>query len=398
MKKKIMFLGGTYFQIPPLKYAKEQGHHVITCDYLPENPGHKFGDEYHNVSTTDMNAVLKLAEELKIDGIVAYASDPAAPTAAFVSEKLGLSGNPFESVLTLARKDLYRKFLEENGFHTPRSKGFFSYQDAVADPDSYTFPIVVKPVDSCGSKGVTVIQSLDELEAVYDLALEYSRVDGVLLEEYVEKDGYQIAGDGFVVDGKLAFRCFANEHFDYSCNGLVPIGESFPYVGALDVQQKIHDEVQRALDILNMKIGALNFDVRIDLKGNVQLMEIGPRNGGNLIPEVTKYITGVDMVKYTVDGALGLDCSGLKMTPPKGYYASYIMHSECDGIVGHFEYSDELQNCIVEEVRWCKEGDAINGFRGSNCTLGTQILKFDSQEQMLRIMDNMNSYQRIILK
>lgn len=397
MQKRIMFLGGTYFQIPPLKYAKEQGHYVITCDYLPDNPGHKFADEYHNVSTTDMHAVLKLAEELNIDGIVAYASDPSAPTAAFVAEKLGLPGNPYESVLTLARKDLYRKFLAENGFHTPRSKGFFSYEEVLKDLDNYTFPIVVKPVDSCGSKGVTVVQSIDDLQEAYNLALEYSRAEGVLLEEYVEKEGYQIAGDGFIVDGKLVFRCFANEHFDYTSNGLVPIGESFPYIGSSEIQQRVHDEVQRVLDILEMEIGALNFDVRIDTQGNVQLMEIGPRNGGNLIPEVTKYITNVDMIKYTVDIALGLDCSALKMTPTNGYYASYIMRALRDGVVERFEYSDELKKCIVEEVRWCKEGDSVKKFNGSNCTLGTQILKFESEEQMLRIMDNMNDYQKIIV-
>ena len=94
MQKKILFLGATQFQIPPIVYAKEQGHHVITADYLPENPGHKYADEYHNVSTTDMEAVLKLSESLNIDGIVAYASDPAAPTQAYVGNKLGLPSQP----------------------------------------------------------------------------------------------------------------------------------------------------------------------------------------------------------------------------------------------------------------------------------------------------------------
>jgi len=398
MGKKILFLGASAMQIPPLRYAKEQGHYVITCDYLPENPGHKFSDESYNVSTTDMHAVLELAERLKIDGIVAYMSDPSAPTAAFVAEKLGLQGNPFESVLTLTRKDIYRKFLAENGFHTPRSKGFFSIHNAIANLGNYVFPIVVKPVDSCGSKGVTVIRSADELEIAYAQALEYSRADGVLLEELVEKDGYQIAGDGFVVEGTLVFRCFANEHFDYSCNGLVPIGESFPYVGISEVQQKIHNEVQRALDLLKMKTGALNFDVRIDPAGNVQLMEIGPRNGGNLIPEVTKYITGVDMIKYTVDAAIGLDCSDLKMKPTSGYYASFIMHAPADGVVNRFEYSDEIKACIVEETRYCKAGDRVKAFNGGNCALGGQILKFESQEQMLRCMDNMNEYQQVVVR
>ena len=96
--KKILMLGGTMQQIPIIKLAKEMGLYVITCDYAPENPGHKYADEYHNVSTTDVDGVLELAKELKIDGIVAYASDPAAPTAAYVAEKLGLPGNPYESV------------------------------------------------------------------------------------------------------------------------------------------------------------------------------------------------------------------------------------------------------------------------------------------------------------
>ena len=108
MQKRILFLGGSKFQIPPIVYAKEQGHYVITCDYLPDNPGHAFADEYHNVSTTDQEAVLELAEILKVDGIVAYASDPAAPTQAYVCNKLGLPSNPYDSVEILARKDYFR--------------------------------------------------------------------------------------------------------------------------------------------------------------------------------------------------------------------------------------------------------------------------------------------------
>lgn len=85
--KKILFLGASAQQMPPIKYAVQQGHYVITCDYLPDNPGHKLADEWYNVSTTDMDAVLALAKRAKVDGVVAYASDPAAPTQAYVAEK-----------------------------------------------------------------------------------------------------------------------------------------------------------------------------------------------------------------------------------------------------------------------------------------------------------------------
>lgn len=122
--KRILFLGAAPTQIPPIRYALSQGHYVITCDYLPDNPGHRFAHEWHDVSTTDKEAVLTLARRLKIDGIVAYASDPAAPTAAYVGNALGLPSNPYEAVLTLARKDLFRAFLKKHGFNVPCSKSF----------------------------------------------------------------------------------------------------------------------------------------------------------------------------------------------------------------------------------------------------------------------------------
>ena len=109
--KKILFLGGSPFQLPPIQYAKQQGHYIITCDYLPANPGHLLADEYHNISTTDKDAIFALAANKNIDGIVAFASDPAAPVAAYVAEKLNLFGNPYESVEILSRKDKYRNFL-----------------------------------------------------------------------------------------------------------------------------------------------------------------------------------------------------------------------------------------------------------------------------------------------
>ena len=96
--KRLLMLGGAMQQIPIIRMAKDMGHYVITCDYLPENPGHKLADEYYDISTTDLDGVLELAKGLDLDGIIAYASDPAAPTAAYVAEKLGLPGNPYESV------------------------------------------------------------------------------------------------------------------------------------------------------------------------------------------------------------------------------------------------------------------------------------------------------------
>jgi len=398
MQKRILFLGGSKFQIPPIKYAKEQGHYVITCDYLPENPGHKYADEYHNVSTTDREDVLELAEKLKVDGIVAYASDPAAPTQAYVANLMGLPSNPYESVEILSRKDYFRDFLGENGFLVPKSESFDNIGKAFAWFDEIKKPVIVKPVDSSGSKGVTKVYNEEELLHAFTYALEFSRAKRVVVEEFFTREGYQVAGDGFIVNGKLVFRCWANEHFDKLCNPFVPIGESFPSVMTDYTLQQAQKETQRLLDLLRMKQGALNFDFHYDKNGDFSFLELGPRNGGNLIPEVIKYATGVDLVKYTVDSALGFDCSDLKMKEVDGFYSSYMLHAIEDGIVKKIWYSDEIRRNIIEENIFIKPGDEVKKFDGSNHTLGTMIMKFDSQDEMLEKMDNMEKYLKVIVK
>jgi biotin carboxylase len=398
MQKKILFLGGSLFQIPPIKYAKEQGYYVITCDYLPDNPGHKIADEFHNVSTTDKDAVLELAKQLKIDGIVAYASDPAAPTQAYVANKLGLPSNPYESVEILSRKDLFREFLEKHNFLVPKSNSFYDLKDAKEWIDKLTFPIIVKPVDSSGSKGVTKVENKEDIQKAFTYALSFSREKKVVLEEFFVRDGYQVAGDGFIVNGKLVFRCWANEHFDTLCNPLVPIGESFPSIMNNYTLEQAHSETQRLLDLLGMNMGALNFDFHYNKNGDFSFLELGPRNGGNLIPEVIKYATGVDLIKYTVDSALGFDCSDLKMENTKGYYSSYMLHALQDGKVKEIWYSNEIRNNILEENIFVKKGDMVNKFDGSNHTLGTMIMKFESQDEMLEKMDNMEKYLKVIVE
>ena len=86
MQKKLLLLGGSRYLIPAIKAAHDLGVYVITCDYLPDNYAHKLSDEYHNVSIIEKEAILKLAQELQIDGIMSYATDPGVATAAYVAE------------------------------------------------------------------------------------------------------------------------------------------------------------------------------------------------------------------------------------------------------------------------------------------------------------------------
>jgi biotin carboxylase len=380
--KRLLLLGGSTQQIPAIEYANKQGYYTILCDYLPDNPGQYHADKFYCVSTTDKEAILEVAQKEKVDGIVAYASDPAAPTAAYVAEKMGLPTNPYKSVELLTNKDKFRSFLAKHNFNTPKAKGYSSIEQATKEIEEFRLPVIIKPVDSSGSKGVSKLTDSKDIKSQIEYALSFSRVKRIIIEEFVEKFGYQVAGDGFSVNGELVFRCFANDHFNANgLNPFVPISASFPYNMPKRIHDKIHAEIQRLFDLLNIKTGAYNFDIRLDEDENVYLMEIGPRNGGNFIPQVTRYATGVDMIDYTIRAAMGEDCSDIKMVEPKGYWSYYAVHSSKSGVLKEIKIDEDVKaNHIVESHLNYKIGDQVPAFTGANGSIGILIMKFDSME------------------
>ena len=398
--KKILLLGGSAQQIVAIETAKRLGYYTVLCDYLTDNPGQYHADKFYLVSTTYKNAVLEVAKNEKVDGVLAYASDPAAPTAAYVAEKLGLPGSPYDSVEILCNKDRFRKFLADNGFCTPKAKGYSDVQSAWSDIKNnfFNMPVIVKPVDSSGSKGVGRVDNFDEACEKLEYAMSFSRGKRIIVEEFVEKYGYQIAGDGLSVDGKLVFRYFANDHFNPKCvNPFVPISASFPYNMPKDVQDKIHSEIQRLLSLLGMRTSTYNFDMRIDKDFNVYLMEVAPRDGGNYIPDVIKYATGVDLVECSVKAAMGekIDCT--EFGKPSGFWSYYAVHSLKNGILKEIKITEEGKKHIVENHIIKNSGDGISAFTGANTTLGCLLMRFDSMEQMLDMMDNSESWINVVL-
>lgn len=400
--KKILLLGGSAQQIIAIETAKKMGYYTVLCDYLTDNPGQYVADKFYLASTTDKEVILKIAKEEEVDGILAYASDPAAPTAAYVAEKMNLLGNPYESVEILCNKDRFRNFLNNNGFCTPKAKGYNQVEEALEDIKQgyYHCPVIVKPVDSSGSKGVGQIDEFAEAEGKLQNAMAFSKSGRIIVEEYVEKFGYQIAGDGLSIDGQLVFRCFANDHFNSECiNPFVPMAASFPYNMPEEVQEKVHMEIQRLLTLLDMKTCTYNFDMRIDKDYNVYLMEVAPRDGGNYIPQIIKYATGVDLVEYAVKAAMGEKVSVEINNIASGYWAYYAVHSLKEGILEKIDIKEEVvSKHIIENHIIKKPGDEIKMFTGANTTLGILIMKFDSMEQMLYMLDHSNEWINIILK
>lgn len=391
--KKLLMLGGSLYQTYAIKEAKRLGYYVITCDYLPDNPGHKYADEYHNVSTTDKEAVLKLAQKLNVDGIVAYASDPAAPTAAFVCEQLGLPTSPYKSVEILSNKDLFRDFLQKNGFNCPKAMGFTTYKDALTHIDEFHLPVMVKPVDSSGSKGINKMTDKAQLKSFVEDALSYSRSKRFLIEEFIVKKGHQISGDAFSVDGKLVFHCLGNEFYDPNCDkDFAPLGECWPFQMDHKYIEDLEEQLQRIMTLLSMKSNAYNVEAIVGEDDKVYLLELGARSGGSLIPQVTEYATGINMVTWVIQAAAGdpIDLSmlnGKREMPIKGYWSNYMVHSDKTGKYQSISFDSDFENNhLVDFVNDLKVGDEVHRFRDAQDCIGEFILRYDSMEQMFEVI------------
>lgn len=382
-QKTILLLGGSRQQIPAIECARRLGHRTVLCDYLRDNPGQHFADKYYEASTTDFDAIMRIAKVENIDGIVAYASDPAAPTAAYVAERLGLPGQPYESIRILTNKELYRNFLKRHGFYTPKAMAFNCAHAAGEALQEFRLPVIIKPVDSCGSKGVALLQEPKDLVVCATEALKYSRVGRFIVEERVDREGFQIAGDGFSVDGKLIFRCFGDDHFDSSnINPFIPIAASFPTMWSHTHQKYVHNEIQRLLNKLGLQTGAYNFDIILDSAQRVYLMEIGPRNGGNYIPQVIRYATTVDLVQATIEASLEEGGCLVQMRECSGAWCYYALHNRCGGVLCDVVISDLQGGAVIETHMMYKEGELVPAFRKSNDALGIVILQFASMEEL----------------
>ena len=389
--KKLLVLGGTYFQIPVIEYAKSRGHYVITCDYLPNNPGHKLSHEYHNISTTEKEDVLTLAKKLKIDGILAFASDPAAPTAAYVSEKLGLTGNKFETVQLMSEKFLFRDFLLKNSFNVPQFKQYSDLESLFKDIDSFAFPMIIKPNDSSGSKGVSRIDKAEDIPSLFTLAMGYSRCKRIIVEEYIE--GPQFHGDAFVNNNQVVFSYLGDHYFNGSLNSSTMYPSKFP----AEIIENMEKDLQHFITLVGFKQGGVNVEIRLSNKNKKPyIIEIGPRNGGHFTPNIIQYASGFNFIKASVDSALGLDFQNQK-TKKQGYYVNLVLYSKKSGIFQEVEISDTLKPHILESCIYKQKGDEILPGTTSNTSIGTLLLKFDSLDDMHYHVDNSYAYYSVKL-
>lgn len=398
--KKLMILGGSRYALPVVEAAHKLGIYVITCDYLPNNIAHKYSDKYCNVSIIDKEKTLEVAQDLEIDGIMSFACDPGVVTAAYVAEKMGLPNvGPYESVCILQNKSKFREFLKKNGFTVPSAKGYKSVEQALDDIDAFHWPVIVKPTDSAGSKGVIRVDDPAELDKSIRYALSFSNSGEFIVEDFIMQHGFSSDTDSFSVNGELKFVSFNCQRFDKNAkNPYTPAAYSWPSSMSEEHQNELKGEIQRLLKLLNMNTAVYNIETREGMDGKAYIMELSPRGGGNRLAECLRYATGIDIITNMVKYSVGIQMDDIIQKPYNGFWAEIVLHSDTPGVFKELWISDDIRKNVIETDLWIEEGTEVGGFTAANEAIGTLILKFDTKKKMLNVLDNQNKYVQVKLK
>lgn len=403
MMKKLLLLGGSRYLLPVIQKAKELGIYTITCDYLPDNIAYKYSDQYCNVSIIDKEKTLQVAKELQVDGVMSFACDPGVVTAAYIAEQMNL---PFQgsyaSTAILQDKGLFRSFLAQNGFPAPHAKRYTDKKAPLADTDYFTWPVIVKPVDSAGSKGVTKVEEPEKLAEAIDTAVANSHNGAFIVEDFLTFQGYHSSADSFVVNGEVQFITYSDQLFD-------PKAEN-PYTPSMIIwassmkeehQNSLNEQTQRLMKLLKMESGIYNIETCVSSDGKAYLMEVSPRGGGCKIAELQKMAFGVDLIENEVRKAVGMPMLPIEQTQCDGHWCEMVIHAGPGqkGIFKALTIDSTIEQKYVKVVDLSvKKGDMVYPFTGANMSLGDMFLRFDSREELDEVMSKVSEWLQIELE
>ena len=306
MKKKIAIIGAAVFQEPVIKRAKEMGLETHVFAWAAGDPGEKMADHFYPISIREKEEILEECRRIGIDGIVSIASDLAMETVNYVAENMGLAGNSVAATKISTNKHLMRKAFAENGDPSPGS----ILVDLTTDIEAIDlgFPLIVKPTDRSGSRGVRKVYDREQLKNAIFKAREYSFENRAVVEEYVEGKEYSIE---YISCGGNHWFLAATEKMTTGAPSFIETGHRQPADLDEDEYRRIRSVCEKALDSLGLDSGAAHIEIKID-EDRIWIIEIGGRMGGDFIgSDLVPLSTGYDYVGAVIEVAMGR-----KIEPP----------------------------------------------------------------------------------
>lgn len=396
-KKKILIAGSGHGDIPLIVAAQNLGFYVITTGNQPDGPnglGIEYSDEYYCEDYSNKERMLELAKKLEIDAICPCTNDFSAISTAYVAEKLDLPGHDsYETTLKLHHKDQFRQFALENNIPSPFAKSYNNIKNALNSINKYEFPLIVKPIDMSGGKGVSKITSKTEYKKAVKDAFSISRANRIVIEEYVE--GTQHSFSAFLRDGKVVFHYGDNEYSHW--NPYFVSTSSTPALVSEKVNKRLIEISEKISTLLSLSTGVFHIQYLLTDNG-LKIIEITRRCPGDLYTYPVNYSTGIDYAKWIVKAAAGMDCSELNYSPSKrkGYFIRHCVMSPESGKVTDIIFDKSIKDKIIEKFMWWEKGDLIENVMTTK--LGIVFFQFDSLEEMKDKTRKINELIKVQLK
>lgn len=391
--KKILFGSGSHAELPMILAAKKLGYYIITTGNNPEGLGHPYANEYIPGDFSDPEFIYNLAKEQNVEGIVSACNDFSYISTAYACEKLGLKGHDsYEISKTIHHKDEFRRMTRSIGIKTPLVEECFSMDDVRKSLYKLRYPVLVKPVDLTGGKGVKVCANDEEVLAAAPLAFELTRQDHIIIEEFITGSNH---GASFILkNNEVIYSIFDDEQ--YGLNKYLVLGACSPSRDVDDDAKKyLINDVNKIVKHLNLTDGL--FHCQFILNDNDEPIIIDPcrRAPGDLYVLLSKFVTGVDYPLEILKGELGLEIDDTYKVENNIVARECIM-SDKAGVIDSIHIDESVRKHIIHEMIWAKENDVIEDIMKYKA--GIIIMKFDDTESMHYVLDNYTKLVNIRLK
>ena len=392
-KKRLLLLNGSHSEIPLIKAGKKLGYHIITTGNIPNLIGHKYADEYRCADFSNLKEILQLAKKLRIDAICSSANDFGIITASYVAEKLSLPGHDtFNNTLILHHKDLFKKFALKNNIPTPFAKGYDDYQDAISAIDDFTLPLIIKPVDLTGGKGISKVFQKSNYNKAIKLAFNQSPKKRVVIEEFIDKATLH-SFSTFIQNKKVVFY-FSDNEYSYINTYLVSTSAA-PSININKVSKSLINASEKIAELLSLVDGIFHIQY-LYKNGEAKIIEITRRCSGDYYPYPVNKSTGIKWEDWIVKAEAGVDCSNFPVIKQQGFCGRHCIMSPKNGIVKDVLIDNSIKNNIYKDLSWWKKNDVINNFMIQK--LGVLFLEYKSMEEMLQKTSKINEMVRVIIE
>lgn len=381
MKKKIIIIGANEFQNPLILKAKERGIETHVFAWKDGSIGEKTADKFYPLSIVEVDKILEKAKEIKPDAILSIGSDLAMITVNKIAEELNLVRNTVESTLISTNKHEMRKAFKKNNIPCP------NYLHVTKETDlknlKFDFPVIVKPTDRSGSRGINKVYRYDDIARAVNEAIDVSFNKEALIEEYAE--GREFSVEYISQNGVHNFLT-VTEKFTTGEPHFIETAHLQPARITDAEKEKIQRIVPKALDALKIKNGASHSELKIDDKGNIKIIEIGGRMGGDCIgSDLVKISTGCDFVNMVIDVALGEKLKLEKANDSKTALIKFIFTKEDYEL---YQYIKEYHSDKIYRESYIPDKNEIGSHvvTDSSTRYGYFILKCESEEEGLSLL------------